>query len=512
MLQTGIILNQRYEIVRLIAEGGMGAVYEGRDLKFGGSPVAIKRCLLTGEAMQRAFVREAELLANLSHPGVAKVRDLFVEPDGQYLVMEYIPGRDLEEILNDRGAAIPTEEALGWMDQTLDALIYMHSQRPPVIHRDLKPSNIKLTPSGHVMLIDFGLAKGNGTSSLVGYSANYAPLEQLHGGGTDAQSDLYSLGATMYRLLTGQAPESSLSRVKQLAKDQRDPLLRVNAINNQVPAVVAQVIWDAMALEREDRLQSAGEMRRRLREASKSRASNVQQLYTPTEVVQGAENNSSVPKGNTEASSIAQPTVGSPQKSSITNAPVVSLPAGPGAIEACKTGVKNVKVKPVLVFACLVMLLFSTVAGICYKNWQIASSQRLEAERYEKLRRQEDQLKAAERGTAGQGQQAEQWGPADRGAARQGQQAEQRGPADQGAARQKQADDQAAREAERLRQEAAAREAERLRQEDAAREAERQRQEAAAEEAERKRQEAEAGEAEKKRQEEEAGEGEENRK
>src|SRR5262245_41192511 len=266
MLQTGTVLNQRYEIVRLIAEGGMGAVYEGRDLKFSGSPVAIKRCLLSGEATHRAFTREAELLANLSHPGVPKVRDLFAEADVRYLVMEYIPGRDLEEILNDRGAAIPTEDALGWMDQALDALSHMHSQRPPVIHRDIKPSNLKLTPSGHVMLIDFGLAKGNGKSSLVGYSANYAPLEQLQGDGTDAQSDLYSLGATMYRLLTGQEPASALERVKQMAKDHRDPLLRVNAINNRAPAAVAQVIWEAMALEREDRLRSADEMRRRLRE------------------------------------------------------------------------------------------------------------------------------------------------------------------------------------------------------------------------------------------------------
>src|SRR5262245_41220276 len=170
MLQRGIILNQRYEIVRLIAEGGMGVVYEGRDLKFGGSPVAIKRCLMTGEAIQRAFVREAELLANLSHPGVAKARDFFAAPDGQYLVMEFIPGSDFGQFLSDRGAPVSTKVALEWIDQVLDALNYMHGMRPPVIHRDIKPSNLKLAPSGHVILIDFGLAKGTGTTSLAGYS------------------------------------------------------------------------------------------------------------------------------------------------------------------------------------------------------------------------------------------------------------------------------------------------------------------------------------------------------
>ncbi len=367
-------MNQRYEIVRLIAEGGMGAVYEGRDLKLGGSPIAIKRCLLAGESMQRAFVREAELLANLSHPGVAKVRDLFAEPDGHYLIMEYIPGCDMEQIINDRGRAIPTRDALVWMDQALDALSYMHSRRPPVIHRDIKPSNLKLTPSGHVMLIDFGLAKGNGNSSLVGFSANYAPLEQLHGDGTDARSDLYSLGATIYRLLTAQEPQSALSRAKQIAKERRDPLLKVNAINNRVPAAVAEVVWDAMALEREDRLQSAYEMRRRLREASDAPAPNFQQAYTPTEVDQGDENNSSVHKISTIVMSIAHPPGGSSREPSIINAPVVSLPAGPDNVEASKTAGKNAAVKPALVVACLLMLLISIGAGVKY--WPPARTER----------------------------------------------------------------------------------------------------------------------------------------
>ena len=282
MIQTGTVLNGRYEIVRLIAEGGMGAVYEGRDQKFGGGPVAIKRCLMTGESMQRAFTREAELLANLSHPGVAKARDLFAEADGQYLVMEFIPGRDLEQVLEERGGPISTEIALEWMDQVLDALSYMHGRRPPVIHRDIKPSNLKLTPSGHLMLIDFGLAKGNGTTSLAGYSVNFAPLEQLQGEGTDPRSDLYALGATMYRLLTGRAPESSLDRVKLIAKHHCDPLVSAHLVNPQVPESVAEVIRDAMALDLEDRLGSANEMRERLRQAGGDLALNYSMASAPT--------------------------------------------------------------------------------------------------------------------------------------------------------------------------------------------------------------------------------------
>src|SRR5262249_14282044 len=312
--------------------------YEGRDLKFGGGPVALKRCLMTGEAMQRAFVREAELLANLSHPGVAKARDLFAEPDGQYLVMEFIPGSDLEQILNDRGKTVPTEVALEWMDQALDALSYMHGRRPPVIHRDIKPSNLKLTPSGHVMLIDFGLAKGKGTTSLAGYSANFAPLEQLQGDGTDARSDLYALGATLYRLLTGRAPESALDRVKQIAKCQRDPLLSVNTINSWVPEAVAQVIREAMALEPEDRLQSAVEMRRRLREAGDSLAAMYQWAYAPTELDQVFERNSKARSFASDGKSTVPFTERLSQATSIANGSVPVVTAGQVAARTTQSG------------------------------------------------------------------------------------------------------------------------------------------------------------------------------
>jgi serine/threonine protein kinase len=517
MIETGTVLNGRYEIVRLIAEGGMGAVYEGRDLKFGGGPVAIKRCLMNGEAMQRAFVREAELLANLSHPGVAKARDLFSEPDGQYLVMELIPGNDLEQILSDRGAPLPTEVALEWMDQTLDALSYMHGRRPPVIHRDIKPSNLKLTPSGHVMLIDFGLAKGNGTTSLAGYSANFAPLEQLQGDGTDARSDLYALGATLYRLLTGRAPESALDRVKQLAKGQRDPLLSVHTINSLAPEAVAQVIWDAMALEPEDRLQSADEMRRRLREAGDSLASSYQWAYAPTQCDEIIEKNSrarSVRAGGkstvpfterlSQASSISN------RSASISKSSVAVEPVRQVAVETSNTRPKYAVGKYILASGCLVALLFLGVAGNSYRNWRIeqARVQQQEIEQRKDFLPQVEQVKVPEQQPVEPPPQTVSLDSTNQESLRQ-KEAEDRASLEttrrkrEAAAREADRLRQvaAAREAEKLRQETAAREAERLKQEMVAREAERLKQEAAAREAERHRQEVASREAEKQRQE-----------
>jgi serine/threonine protein kinase len=491
MVQTGTVLNGRYEVVRLIAEGGMGAVYEGRDLKFGGGPVAIKRCLMTGEAMQRAFVREAKLLANLSHPGVAKARDLFARTDGQYLVMEFIPGSDLEQILSDRGAPVSTKVALEWMDQTLDALSYMHGLRPPIIHRDIKPSNLKLTPSGHVILIDFGLAKGTGTTSLAGYSANYAPLEQLQNEGTDARSDLYALGATLYRLLTGRAPESALDRVKQIAKYRRDPLLRVNIINTLVPETVAQVVWDAMAIEPEDRLQSANEMRRRLREAGDSLASSYQWVYAPTEVDhvfgKSSKIQSFIAVGRTTfpfTERLPRPTTSPNGPFAVISAPasqidveeVISAPTTQIGVESGKTVRKSALGKYLLASGCLLTLLFLGVVGNSYRNWRVERAQveQQEAGRRVELSRKQELLNVAEQQRVEQPQQTE---PQD--------------SANQEALNQKQAEDEAlmetarrrreaeAREAERQRQAATARKADRLRQEIAAREAEKQRQEAA---------------------------------
>jgi serine/threonine-protein kinase len=214
----GQVLRDRYRVDALLAAGGMGGVYRGTDLVFD-APVAIKENRVTGAASQSQFAREARLLYRLRHPNLPRVIDHFqLEGQGQYLVMDYVEGRDLGQILAER-SRIPAGQALQWISQVLDALGYLHSRQPePVIHRDIKPANIKVTPSGQVYLVDFGLAKEldlkvTTTAGARGATPGYAPPEQYGYGRTDARTDIYSVAATLYALVTGRAPADALDRV-----------------------------------------------------------------------------------------------------------------------------------------------------------------------------------------------------------------------------------------------------------------------------------------------------------
>ncbi|MBX3279440.1 MAG: protein kinase [Acidobacteria bacterium] len=267
MLQADTVLQGRYRIVRLIGQGGMGAVYEARDLRLGDSTVALKQALFNSDQLKRAFEREAVLLASLSHPNLPKVRDQFAEAAGQFLVMEYISGPDLSKLLSDSGGILPVAQVAGFADQLLDALEYIHEHEPPVIHRDIKPENIKLTARGQVMLIDFGLAKDLGGVSVIAYSAAYAPLEQLRAKGTDARSDIYALGATLYRLVTGRAPINAVERLEALANTGRDPLRAPHDLSLAIPERFSRALEKAMELDRDNRFQNAREMRKALRDA-----------------------------------------------------------------------------------------------------------------------------------------------------------------------------------------------------------------------------------------------------
>jgi serine/threonine protein kinase len=159
----------------------------------------------------------------------------------------------------------------------LDALEYLHSQKPAIIHRDIKPQNLKLTPRGEVILLDFGLAKGIVThqsqvsQSIRGYTPNYASLEQIRGTGTDARSDIYSIGATIYHLLTGEMPQDALTRIASILMSQPDPLKPVASLNPEVPAAVVQVIEKAMSAHPDQRYSSAAAMRQALRSAASAR-------------------------------------------------------------------------------------------------------------------------------------------------------------------------------------------------------------------------------------------------
>ena len=225
MLSPETILQGRYRIVRQLGQGGMGAVYEAVDQRLD-TVVALKETLFTDEKLRKQFEREARLLARMHHPALPRVSDHFNEGDGQFLVMQYIAGEDFYEMLTRRNSPFSQAEVLRWGDQLCDALDYLHTQDPQIIHRDIKPQNLKLTARGQVVLLDFGLAKGfagqmsvvTTSASIFGYTPNYAPLEQVQGLGTDARSDLYSLSATLYHLLTNVKPPDALSRADAIVR------------------------------------------------------------------------------------------------------------------------------------------------------------------------------------------------------------------------------------------------------------------------------------------------------
>jgi len=287
MIEAGQILQGRYRVERQIGQGGMGAVFIATDERFG-STVAIKETFFTDEKFRKAFEREARLLNSLRHPALPRVSDHFIEGNGQFLVMEFIDGDDLSEQLEIEGKVFAVEEILVWADQILDALEYLHAQEMPVIHRDIKPQNLKLTTRGQIILLDFGLAKGNTTAaesataakSVFGYSRNYASLEQIQGTGTDPRSDLYSLAATLYHLLTGVPPADALTRAMNVLSDKPDPLIEPNRIRAEIPAGVSRVLIEAMALNAEQRPETAKAMRARLLEVKDEVPSTNAQAFT----------------------------------------------------------------------------------------------------------------------------------------------------------------------------------------------------------------------------------------
>jgi serine/threonine protein kinase/tetratricopeptide (TPR) repeat protein len=272
MLKPDTVLHERYQIVRMIGKGGMGAVYKAVDYRLK-STVALKQTLLLGENTDAAFEREAQLLAHLHHQGLPKVTDYFTDSQGQFLVMEYFEGDDLSIRLKLQAAPFPVKDVLDWADQVLQVLEYLHQQNPPVVHRDIKPQNLKRTTDGHIVLLDFGLAKGLLTQdmtapSLFGFTPQYAPPEQVEGSGTEPRSDLYALAATLHHLLTYRIPPKTLIRIAALRNQQPDPLLPAHELNPDIPVVVSMVLQQALAMNIEDRPSGATALREALRLSS----------------------------------------------------------------------------------------------------------------------------------------------------------------------------------------------------------------------------------------------------
>jgi len=270
ILEPGALLRRRYEILELVGQGGMGAVYKASDRRLEGRICAIKEVLptlstsamseLELEQMSEQFRIEASILSRLDHPNLPKVSDYFSTNEREYLVMDFVEGRNLQEILRERqqsGDCLKEQQVLAWAGQLLDALEYLHEQDPPVLHRDIKPSNIKVTPRGTVKLVDFGLVKvmqpddtrtvtvvqGRGTVA-------YTPLEQYGGdaGYTDVRSDIYSLGATLYHLLAGSPPADAKQRFLQPGS-----LTSLRQLNATVTTRCERAIFQALAMHPSER-------------------------------------------------------------------------------------------------------------------------------------------------------------------------------------------------------------------------------------------------------------------
>ena len=268
MLSPGTILQGRYNIQGTLGRGGMGAVYLAQDMRLGNRPVAVKEMIPDPSASpveqaqaQRQFQQEASMLASLDHPNVPRVSDHFTERGKHYLVMDYVDGDTLEEIMSRTPGFLPESQVLNWGSQLCDVLTYLHSRQPPVIFRDLKPVNVMVDSSGTVKLIDFGIARvfkpGKTTDTLKMGTMGYAPPEQYAGKGqTDVRSDIYSLGATLHHLLTRRDP----TQYPPFTFNTAPP----RSLNSAVSPHVEAAILKALAHDHTQRFQTAAEMKRAL--------------------------------------------------------------------------------------------------------------------------------------------------------------------------------------------------------------------------------------------------------
>ena len=250
-IEVGMILKERYKITKLLGSGGMGEVFLADDLSLE-TQVAVKINHNLNETSSAQFIREARLLASLKHPNLPRVIDYFTDADCQYLVMDYIPGDDLKTIV-ERHDKIGYDLILKWAVELGNALTYLHVHKPPIFHRDIKPANIKLTPTGEVILVDFGIAKTGEASQETqsgawAFSPGFAPPEQVSGMRTGQYSDLYSLAATIYYLYVGTPPADSAQRM--MGTVQYVPL---NRAKPDVPENISDVIGKALAIKPDDR-------------------------------------------------------------------------------------------------------------------------------------------------------------------------------------------------------------------------------------------------------------------
>ncbi len=239
---SGTILNGRYRVERALGSGGFGHVYLAVELTTH-QQYAIKEYLVTGPTGQEQRRHEANVLSQVHHPNIPAFHDAFSESGRYYVVLNYIEGNDLTDIIlsaNRRNEAVPLPRIMGWILAVCDAVHFLHSQHPPVIHRDIKPDNIRITPNGIAVLVDLGNAKATADGARTLFfirhqgTPGYAPPEQYPGGsGTDARSDVYALGGTLFFALTTHEPPSVSARNQAIQQGQADlPTLRDQLAKN----------------------------------------------------------------------------------------------------------------------------------------------------------------------------------------------------------------------------------------------------------------------------------------
>lgn len=263
-LDKNTLLHNRYRIIEILGQGGMGSVYRAIDENLG-VEIALKENLFTTDEYARQFRLEAVILANLRHPNLPRVSDHIVLGDqGQYLVMDFIEGEDLRYRM-ERLGMLTEDDAIHIGAAICDALTFLHSRKPPILHRDIKPGNVKITPDGHIFLVDFGLAKVYQSASQAtttgarAMTPGYSPPEQYGTARTDPRTDIYSLGATLYAALSGVIPEDGLARAMDNAQ-----LTPLRKRNTKVSRRLAATIEKAMAVDPSDRFQNAEDFKKAL--------------------------------------------------------------------------------------------------------------------------------------------------------------------------------------------------------------------------------------------------------
>ncbi len=263
LLKSGVVLQGRYRILNVLGVGGMSTVYRALDLRFTTVErlCAIKEMFNSSEDPKlrqlrlATFQREAALLATLTHSAIPRIYDYFEQQGTIYLVMELIPGNDLETLLSQRGEPFDEETVIDWTLELCSVLSYLHGQQPePVIFRDLKPSNIMLRNDGRIVLVDFGIARPfapDQKGTMIG-TEGYAPPEQYRGI-ADARGDIYALGATLHHLVTGSDPRNETP----FTFAQRPP----RRLNNRISPGFEEIILKCVQYSASERYQTADEVR-----------------------------------------------------------------------------------------------------------------------------------------------------------------------------------------------------------------------------------------------------------